>query len=216
MGPALTEASSTIAKQDVITDNIKVNEVNTGPISNPNLTPVTENPQSKEVAVVAVSQQVAKPRIIANETASQLSPLGIDKPIDKMQEPVQAAPKVEAPKQVAENKLVPDEDITAMQKELLASEEQSSRAGRSENLFSNMDFGPLKKYLEDDDITDISYSNGGQLWLKTLSKGIFRSTEQHINDAKKIAFQCSNVMGKTFNMAHHYSYSQVTSYELCS
>ncbi len=75
---------------------------------------------------------------------------------------------------------------------------------KNESIFSNMDFGPLKKYLEDDDVTDISYSNGGQLWLKTLSKGVYRVEEDGINDAliEKIAFQCSNVMGKTFNMAH--------------
>ena len=70
--------------------------------------------------------------------------------------------------------------------------------------FSQIDFGPLKKYLDDDDITDISYSNGGQLWLKTLSRGVYRAEQQDVDDAliEKIAFQCSNVMGKTFNMAH--------------
>ena len=41
-------------------------------------------------------------------------------------------------------------------------------------MFQQVDFGPLKQYLENDDITDSSYSNGGQIWLKTLSKGIFR------------------------------------------
>ena len=38
----------------------------------------------------------------------------------------------------------------------------------NDNMFSQMDFGPAKKYLDDDDVTDISYSNGGQVWLKTL------------------------------------------------
>lgn len=71
-------------------------------------------------------------------------------------------------------------------------------------LFSQIDFGPLEELLNDDDITDISYSNGGQIWLKTLSKGIFRIEKKEINNAfiEKLAFQCSNVMGKTFNMAH--------------
>lgn len=71
-------------------------------------------------------------------------------------------------------------------------------------IFSQMDFGPLKVYLEDDDITDISYSNGGQIWLKTLSKGIFQVENNSINNEfmEKLAFQCSNVMGVTFNMAH--------------
>lgn len=72
------------------------------------------------------------------------------------------------------------------------------------NVFDQIDFGALKPYLEDDDITDISYDNGGQIHLKTLSKGIFRIDNPAINNAfmEKLAFQCSNVMGKTFNMAH--------------
>ena len=71
-------------------------------------------------------------------------------------------------------------------------------------MFSQIDFGAIDKYLKDDDITDISYSNGGQVWLKTLSKGIFRIDDPAVNNAfmEKLAFQCSNVMGKTFNMAH--------------
>ena len=70
--------------------------------------------------------------------------------------------------------------------------------------FDQIDFGPLKPYLEDDDITDISYDNDGQIHLKTLSKGIFRIENPEINNTfmEKLAFQCSNVMGKTFNMAH--------------
>ena len=73
-----------------------------------------------------------------------------------------------------------------------------------ENIFEGMDFGPLKKYLENDDVTDISYSNNGQVWLKTLSKGIYRIDDAEINNAfmEKLAFQCSNVMGKSFNAAH--------------
>ena len=72
------------------------------------------------------------------------------------------------------------------------------------NMFDQIDFGPLKPYLEDDDVTDISYDNGGQIHLKTLSKGIYRIENPAINNAfmEKLAFQCSNVMGKTFNMAH--------------
>jgi len=73
-----------------------------------------------------------------------------------------------------------------------------------ENIFEGMDFGPLKEYLENDDVTDISYSNNGQVWLKTLSKGIFRIDNPEINNTfmEKLAFQCSNVMGKSFNAAH--------------
>lgn len=72
------------------------------------------------------------------------------------------------------------------------------------NVFSQMDFGPLSEFLEDDDITDISYSNGGQVWLKTLSKGVYQVERPDINNPfmEKLAFQCANVMGRTFNMAH--------------
>ena len=73
-----------------------------------------------------------------------------------------------------------------------------------ENMFEGMDFGPLQEYLDNDDITDISYSNSGQVWLRTLSKGIFRVENPAINNAfiEKLAFQCSNVMGRSFNAAH--------------
>ncbi len=72
------------------------------------------------------------------------------------------------------------------------------------NMFDQIDFGPLKEYLDNEDITDISYDNNGQIHLKTLSKGIYRVENPAINNTfmEKLAFQCSNVMGKTFNMAH--------------
>ena len=72
------------------------------------------------------------------------------------------------------------------------------------NVFSQMDFGPLSEFLEEDDVTDISYSNSGQVWLKTLSRGVFQVERPDINNPfmEKLAFQCANVMGKTFNMAH--------------
>ncbi len=74
----------------------------------------------------------------------------------------------------------------------------------NEAIFSQLDFGPLSEFLDNQDVTDISYSNGGQVWLKTLSKGIYQVDRPEINNAlmEKLAFQCSNVMGKTFNMAH--------------
>ena len=73
-----------------------------------------------------------------------------------------------------------------------------------EIVFSQIDFGLLLPLLEDDDITDISYSNGGQLHVKTLTQGIREEHIEGLNDEvmEKLAFQCSNVMGKTFNMAH--------------
>ena len=71
-------------------------------------------------------------------------------------------------------------------------------------VFSQIDFGLLMPLLENDDITDISYSNGGQLWVKTLSKGVYQEHIEGLTNEvmEKLAFQCSNVMGKTFNMAH--------------
>ena len=71
-------------------------------------------------------------------------------------------------------------------------------------IFSQIDFGPIKEFLDDDNITDISYSNNGQIHLKTLDKGVYAIDRPDINNAllEKLAFQCSNVMGKTFNMAH--------------
>ena len=70
--------------------------------------------------------------------------------------------------------------------------------------FTQIDFGPLKQFLDNDDVTDISYSNGGQVWLKTLSQGVYRVENTGINNAliEKIAFQCANTMGKSFNMAN--------------
>jgi len=70
--------------------------------------------------------------------------------------------------------------------------------------FSQIDFGPLNPYLQNDDITDISYSNNGQVHVKTLSKGIYRDENPNINNTfmEKLAFQCANMMGKSFNMAH--------------
>ena len=69
-------------------------------------------------------------------------------------------------------------------------------------IFDQINWGPLKEFLDDDDITDISYSNGGRVWLKSLSKGVISVERPDINNAlmEKLAFQCSNVMGKTFNM----------------
>ena len=73
-----------------------------------------------------------------------------------------------------------------------------------DNIFNKIDFGPLKPFLENDDITDISYSNNGQVWIKSLSKGVERVENTGIDNSvmEKIAFQCSNAMGKSFNMAN--------------
>ena len=73
----------------------------------------------------------------------------------------------------------------------------------NENIFDKLDFGPFRSLLDNDDITDISYDNGGQIWIRSLSQGSMRvevegATTEFI---EKLAFQCANVMGTTFNNA---------------
>ena len=73
----------------------------------------------------------------------------------------------------------------------------------NETIFDKLDFGPLKPLLDNDDITDISYSNHGQVWIRSLTQGSIRvevpgCTQEFM---EKLAFQCSNVMGTTFNNA---------------
>ncbi len=73
----------------------------------------------------------------------------------------------------------------------------------NDNVFEQIDFGPFQTYIDNDDITDVSYSNNGQIWIRSLTQGSVRVENPAINNAlvEKLAFQCSNVMGKTFNMA---------------
>ncbi len=132
------------------------------------------------------------------ETVEQPQPVVEETPVASPEvapEPVNTEP-------VKANNNLGFEELDMVQE--LRDEEELQKRQKNESIFSSMEFGPLKKYLEDDDVTDISYSNGGQLWLKTLSKGVYRVDEPGVNDSliEKIAFQCSNVMGKTFNMAH--------------
>lgn len=73
----------------------------------------------------------------------------------------------------------------------------------NENIFDKLDFGPFRPLLDNDDITDISYDNGGQIWIRSLTQGSLRveiegATSEFV---EKLAFQCSNVMGTTFNNA---------------
>lgn len=73
----------------------------------------------------------------------------------------------------------------------------------NENIFDKLDFGPFRSLLDNDDITDISYDNGGQIWIRSLTQGSLRvevdgATPEFV---EKLAFQCSNVMGTTFNNA---------------
>ena len=73
----------------------------------------------------------------------------------------------------------------------------------NENIFDKLDFGPLKPLLDNDDITDISYCNGGQIWIRSLTQGSIRVEVPGCTPEfmEKLAFQCSNVMGTTFNNA---------------
>ena len=72
-----------------------------------------------------------------------------------------------------------------------------------DSIFSQVDFGPIQAFLDNDDLTDLSYSNNGQVWVTSLTKGVYQVNVPGINNAliEKIAFQCSNVRGETFNMA---------------
>ncbi len=73
----------------------------------------------------------------------------------------------------------------------------------NETIFDKLDFGPLKPLLDNDDITDISYCNGGQIWIRSLTQGSIRVEVPGCTQVfmEKLAFQCSNVMGTTFNNA---------------
>ncbi len=73
----------------------------------------------------------------------------------------------------------------------------------NENIFDKLDFGPFRALLDNDDITDISYDNNGQIWIRSLTQGSLRvEVEGATPDfVEKLAFQCSNVMGTTFNNA---------------
>ena len=73
----------------------------------------------------------------------------------------------------------------------------------NDSIFDKLDFGLFKPLIDDDDITDISYCNHGQIWIRSLTEGSKRVEIEGLNDAfvEKLAFQCSNVMGTTFNNA---------------
>ena len=73
----------------------------------------------------------------------------------------------------------------------------------NDSIFDKLDFGLFEPLIKDDDITDISYCNHGQIWIRSLTDGSKRVEIAGLNDAfvEKLAFQCSNVMGTTFNNA---------------
>ncbi len=73
----------------------------------------------------------------------------------------------------------------------------------NDSIFDKLDFGLFKPLIDNDDITDISYCNHGQIWIRSLTEGSKRVEIEGLNDTfvEKLAFQCSNVMGTTFNNA---------------
>ena len=85
-----------------------------------------------------------------------------------------------------------------------------------ENIFEQLDFGPFKVFLDDDDITDISYSNNAQIWVRSLTKGNYRTELAGVNNAvvEKLAFQCSNCMGVSFNAANPFLDAESTELRL--
>ena len=61
----------------------------------------------------------------------------------------------------------------------------------NENIFDKLDFGPLRALLDNDDITDISYDNNGQIWVRSLTQGSLRvevngATPEFIEGVRKI------------------------------
>ena len=60
-----------------------------------------------------------------------------------------------------------------------------------ENLFEQLEFGAFRQFIENDDITDISYTNNGQIWVRSLTKGAYRVENHSITnaDVEKLAYQ---------------------------
>ena len=170
----------------------------TGPICGPKV-----NVPSPLQAAAPAKKAEVKAEVKETPKASAAGPI---------EAPVIAAPvieevKAEAPSPSEGETAAPKasaEGVDSLLQEIQEEGNFTTSYAKNEAIFSNMDFGPLKLYLDDDNVTDISYSNHGQVHLKTLDKGIYRIDEPGINDAllEKIAFQCANVMGKSFNMAH--------------
>ena len=63
----------------------------------------------------------------------------------------------------------------------------------NENIFDKLDFGPLRPLLDNDDITDVSFDNNGQIWVRSLTQGSLRVEVQGLTPefVEKLAFQCS-------------------------
>lgn len=68
------------------------------------------------------------------------------------------------------------------------------------NVFDNIDFKSLTKYINDKNITDISCRNNNEIWITSNTKGHYRSkiriTKEEIDT---IANQVANKMEKEFN-----------------
>ena len=176
------------------TDNgVKINEISV---------PQSElNQANSQQIVQPAAQPVAQPA--PAQPVQQAAPVSAPQPAPA--QPVQQAAPAAQPAAVAPQPQANQPAVPVAPGTNPGADIQTNTDGKidEEGIFSSIDFGPLKKYLDDDDITDISYSNRGQLWLKSLQKGVYRADQQDVNDPliEKIAFQCSNIMGKTFNMA---------------
>ena len=173
----------------------------TGPISGPKIdvpSPLTAAAPKPKEEVKAEVKEAPKAEAA---TGPIVSPV-IAAPVIEVVENKEAAPAEKAESTGAAKQSA--EGVDSLLQEIQEEGNFTTSYAKNEAIFSNMDFGPLKPYLDDDNVTDISYSNHGQVHLKTLDKGIYRIDEPGINDAllEKIAFQCANVMGKSFNMAH--------------
>ena len=68
----------------------------------------------------------------------------------------------------------------------------------NENIFDKLDFGPFRALLDNDDITDISYDNNGQIWIRSLTQGSMRveiegATPEFV---EKLAFVTVKIKGR--------------------
>lgn len=172
----------------------------TGPISGPKVnvpSPLQAAAPAKKAEVKAEAKETPKANAAGPIEAPVIAAPVIEVVENKAEAPSPSEGETAAPKASTEG-------VDSLLQEIQEEGNFTTSYAKNEAIFSNMDFGPLKSYLDDDNVTDISYSNHGQVHLKTLDKGIYRIDEPGINDAllEKIAFQCANVMGKSFNMAH--------------
>lgn len=99
---------------------------------------------------------------------------------------------------------VPREDVEANEDTGENIEEAQEEVAVNDGSYSGIDFGALQGYFDNTDITDISYNNNGQLWIRSLTNGIYRADQEDVDNGliEGIASQCCELTGKNFNMGN--------------